>query len=128
MSILDLKTGERTEYSLAGYVAAANVVWSEDGRKFVFSAVKGSPGEFFIDPKSTYTLYMIDTESLKLTIIQEFPDLENPIYPVAWTDNILTIQTDYSISDYDYGFSVSFFDLDTGKFVTATPTPTPLTP
>ena len=121
--IVDLNTGEITMFYLDNHLAAANVVWSQDGTGFVFAAVHGSPWEYYTDPKQTYSLYMVDTNSQSLTLLENFPDSEYPIYPVEWNGSLITMYFDYLNQYSNYDHNVVYFDLTTSQRYPPTPTP-----
>jgi hypothetical protein len=47
LSFVDLRTGETKDFWLENTLAAANVIWSEDGRRTYFVAEKGIPWAIF---------------------------------------------------------------------------------
>ncbi len=82
VSVLDLKTGDSVLYTLNDYLTAGYVLWSEDGTKAYFSAERGVVLYLSEDPH-TYTIYMIDMGTQKITRIYTFERSEKIIFPTG---------------------------------------------
>jgi hypothetical protein len=123
VSIIDLKNGATSPYSLADYVGVSDVIWSTDGKKAIFAVERGLPIYFPDVGNHSYIIFMIDMDSRSLTELTTFSDSEKVILPLQWIEgkNILVLRASQYISDVRY--DEIYFDLNSQKIITSTPTP-----
>lgn len=90
LTLFDLQTGAESRFILEDRLAAGYVVWSEDGRKLVFSTVRQEiPDGRLYD----YELVLIDSETHTLRMLTSFdPAIDGIIFPVEWTNEIIRVK------------------------------------
>ena len=122
MSVLDLKTGDGSIYRLDHTLAAAYVVWSEDGLSFYFSSVLSPEDDSLFD----YVIYEANLVDQKLTEIIRLIDSDSLIYPVDLTqEDVLVLETKKYGAGYQATIGLQYLDLRNGQIIDPTPTPQP---
>ena len=108
LTFIDLRTGGMIEFWLENTLAAANVIWSDDGTRIFFVAEKGIPGFIFTymqsqsPPKNHLMIYEYNLEKGSLTLHLELPDIEGVIFPTALSednDTLTLTKTLYATND-----------------------------
>ncbi len=114
--ISNLQTGDA--YTLTvdePYIASGNFVWSQDGNKAIFVAVKSGWSDWNTSISNGVSYFLLDLKARSSIHLFDQQD----IYRVSWTQdgNIIL----HSVSGHD-GL---LYDFQTNTFITVTPTPGP---
>jgi hypothetical protein len=117
--LLDLKSGAEQILKLQGFAQAGNLLWNEDGTRFVTVA---KIGNFYIE-NSQFALFLVSLNDLSVTTLM--PLSKHSIELTTWaSDGVLTIEQDCSNTEPHPGpCQLRLYNTKSLRFINASPTP-----